>query len=197
MSADLKLAIVNQALTEAGEDIIAALTGDEFLPQVAITHYEPIVEEEIEAGNWLFAVKTHSPALLTETAAEPLTHQYDLPAETLKLLGVLYNGSELDGLRYAVEGRTVRVSYDTDVTFRILHRPEEELWPQRFRRIIVRRLLATFLRALEQHREARETDDDTTTKTIIARHAEATQSRNFSGQDGSIVERRRGLIGRR
>jgi hypothetical protein len=194
---DIQLSIVNQALTMCGEDAVLALTGNFYLGTVAITNYEPVVKLELETGAYLFAVKTFTPALLTARASDPLPYQYELPAEATKLLTVLYANEPLNGADYAIEGRKVRARYDTNISFRIAWRPDEELWPERFCNIVVMRLKAIFQSALEKHDDAHDTDKRADVKTVIARHSESFQSRNVPQQPGSIIDRRRGLIGRR
>lgn len=192
MASDLQLALVNQALTFVGEDVLPELTGETFLGTVAIQHYDPIVEEELQSGNYLFAIKTHTPALLTQRAAEPLQYRYSLPSESMKVLSVLYGDTILNGLDFVIERDIVRARHNTLITFRYVVRPDEEKWPSIFKQIIVRRLKAVFQSALEHHDDARETERDAQTRTILARHADSFQSRNQPQQDGSIVNRRRG-----
>jgi hypothetical protein len=196
--ADDKLSIVNQALTAAGEDPLTDMTPGSVMANAAIENYDAIVSEEIENGNWKFSSKgSYAPSLLTATANSPLKYQYQRASDDIELMAVLYKGIELDGEFFELEGRIVRCAYNSDITFKYQYRPDESLWPQRFRRIITQRLEALFLRVSERHNEADNRDKSTDIKTMVAKHTESRQRRNRPLGDGTIAQARMGQRPRR
>lgn len=195
--ADDKLSIINQALTSAGEETLSALTPGTVMANAAIENYDAIVGEEIENGSWKFSAKTDTPDLLTARADTPMQYQYQRFTDDIELMAVLYKGIELDGEFFEIEGRTVRCVYNSDITFKYQYRPDESIWPMRFRRIIVQRLEALFLRVTERHTEAEARDEATHVKTIIARHTESRQRKNRPLGDGTIAQARMSQRSRR
>lgn len=190
--ADIKLSLINQALTVIGEDAVSSITGNGWISTVAIENYEQFVEEEIETGAWAFASKTGTPTLLTAKAPKPLTHQWQIPADVMTLQAVLHCGRVLDGDLYRLDGRTIRTRHDCNISLQYLWRPPEDIWPARFDRIIIQRLEAAFLRSTERHAAADNRDMDTIGKRLVAKHTESGQRKSRSMGPGSIVERRRG-----
>lgn len=195
--ADIKLSLVNQALVAAGEDPVAALTGTNPMTVAAVEAYDAIVEEELEKNIPMFAKKVASPTLQTATSDAPLQYRWELPADMLEILSVLYLGIELEGDKFEIEGDVIRCFFNTDVTVKYTYRPPEERWTRRFRRIIVQRLESLFLRVTERHNEADGRDKDTERVSIIARHADSRQRKNRPLGDGSLVQARQGLRRRR
>lgn len=200
--ADIKLSIVNQALTTTGNDELSSLNGNDFFVVVAVTNYDAIVAEELEESGAYFATKTANLTRLTAQAAAPFSTQWQLPADLLTLRALLRCGKELEGADFAIEGGVVRTgcwlgSTDGVLAARYIWNVPEAKWPARFRRIIVQRLEAVFLRATERHNEAEARDQSTEVRTIKARYAEASQRRNRPINGGTIVDARRGYVGRR
>jgi len=195
--ADIKLSIINQAISAAGEEPLTVLAAGSVMANAAIENYDSFVEEELENGTWKFASKTADLSLLTARADEPLQYQWQIPSDCLVVISVLYNGRDLDGEYYQIEGRKVRTQYDADVTIKYVYRPDESEWPKRFQRIVSQRLEALFLRVTERHSEAARRDEDTSIKTMIARHTEARQQRNRPLGDGTLVQARFGSRRRR
>lgn len=193
--ADIKLSLVNQALTVIGEDAVSSVTGKDWISTVALENYEQFVKEEIETGAWAFASKTGTPTFLTAGAPRPLCHKWQIPADVLTIQSVLHCGTVLGGDDYRIDGRIIRSRYDSDITLQYLWRAGEDVWPFRFQRIIIQRLEAAFLRSTERHSAADDRDMDTVAKRTIAKHTESGQRKNRSIGDGSIVERRRGWRG--
>lgn len=194
---DIKLSIVNRALSAVGEGSVTSLTPGETLPNAALEHYESIVALEIEQGEWKFGTRTSTPTLLTAEADEPLKYQWQIPSASKGLIDVLYRNVPLKGEHYDIEGSVVRCRYNTAITFQYRIRPDEEIWPERFQNIIVQRLEALFLRVLERVQDAAVRDQDTEFKTKRAKHAEARQRLNRPLADGSIVDARLGRFRRR
>lgn len=192
-----KLSIINQALTAAGEETLSSLTPGTVMANAAIENYDAIVGEEIENWSWKFSAKTDTPDLLTTKADTPLQYQYQRFGDDIELMAVLYKGVELDGEFFEIEGQIVRCAYNSNITFKYQYRPDEFEWPQRFRRIIVQRLEALFLRVTERHTEAAGRDQDTAIKTIVARHTESRQRRNRPLGDGTLAQARMGQRPRR
>ena len=194
---DIKLSIVNRALSAVGEGSVTSLTPGETLPNAALEHYESIVALEIEQGEWKFGTRTSTPTLLTAEADEPLKYQWQIPSASKGLIDVLYRNFPFKGEHYDIEGSVVRCRYNTAITFQYRIRPDEEIWPERFQNIIVQRLEALFLRVLERVQDAAVRDQDTEFKTKRAKHAEARQRLNRPLADGSIVDARLGRFRRR
>ncbi len=196
--ADIKLQIVNAALTAAGEDPMdATLTPGSVMANAALSNYDAIVAEEIEIGTWKFATKTAAPSLLTALADCPLQYQWQLPSDCIAVQSVKYKRVVMDGEYYEIQGNVVRTIVNSDVLVNYSFRPPESTWPQRFCRIITGRLEALFLRTTERHNEAEGRDEATDKKTLIAKHAEARQRPNRPIGSGSVAEARVGCGRRR
>lgn len=197
--ADIKLQIVNAALTAAGEDPMdASLTPGSVMANAALSNYDDIVSEEIENGTWKFATKEAAPSLLSATLDCPLKYQWQLPADVLAIQAVLYKGRVIeDGESFDIQGSVIRTPVNTDIKVRYSFRPDEATWPQRFRRIIVGRLEALFLRTTERHNEAEGRDEATDKKSLVAKHTEARQRPNRPVGAGSVALARVGCGRRR
>jgi hypothetical protein len=193
MAADLKLAVVNQALTAIGEDAVTSITGDSACTRAAIQHYEDIVAEELERNQPKYALRTVAPTLLTALSLYPLQYQWQIPPDCLSIVAVEYMGWTLEGDKFELENGFVRCYYNSNITFRYIFRAPEATWNPQFRRIIEQRLEALFLRVTERFSAADGRDASTERKSQIARHTDAMQRRNRPVGGGSIVEARRGL----
>lgn len=188
---DPRLDIVNRALSAVGEDPLATLTPGMVMSNAALLHYDSIVAEELENGDWKFASKTEtSPSLLTALAGNPLKYQWQIPSDSEEIQAVLHCGRPLDGEFYQIEGEVIRCAFNSNITIKYSFRPSEDVWPQRFQRIIVQRLEAIFLRVVERYSEAQERDEDTAVRTQIAKHTEARQQRNRPLGPGTIAQAR-------
>lgn len=196
--ADIKLQIINQALTVAGEDPLdATLTPGSVMANAAIANYDAIVAEELEIGTWKFATKTAAPTLMTAQADCPLKYQWQLPADCIAVQSVKYKRVTMDGEYYDLQGTVLRTVVNSDVLVNYTFRPAESLWPQRFCRVIVGRLEAIFLKTTERHNEAEGVDEATDKKSLIAKHAESRQRPNRPLGSGSVAEARVGCGRRR
>lgn len=195
--ADIKLSLVNQALTNTGEDPVTSLTGENAFTRAAIENYDDIVNEEIEKNEPKFSHKIAAPNLLTDTSDAPLQYRWQMASEVLSVISVLYLGVDLEGDQFEIEGRVIRCFYNTDVTVKYTRRVDESTWTYKFRRIIVMRLESVFLRVSERHNEAEERDKSTERTSTIARHRDAKQRSNRPINDGSIIEARMGMRRRR
>lgn len=196
--ADIKLSLVNQALVAAGEDPITDLGGaDGPLAIAAIQQYDDIVNEELVVNEPMFAKKVLAPTLLTAVSDQPLQYRWQIPADKLSILSVLYKGVVLLGDLYEIEGAVIRCYYNTDVTVKYIYRADESVWSFPFRKIIRQRLEALFLRVTERHNEADGRDVATERSSTIARHADARQRSNRPIHDGSIIQARFGMRRRR
>lgn len=195
--ADIKLNIVNQAATAAGEERMTDLTPGTVIANAAIEHYDDFVDEELENGTWKFATKADAPTLLTATVDAPLKYQWQLPSDLLATQVVLYKGVVLDGEFYDIQTGVMRCPYNSDIKVKYTYRPDEQYWPRKFRRIIADRLEALFLRVTERHSEAGAVDQRADMKTMIARHSESRQGRNRPLGDGTIIQARFGQRRRR
>lgn len=195
--ADIKLSLVNQALTNTGEDPVTSLTGENAFTRAAIENYDEIVNEELEKNEPKFAQKVGTPTLLTAQSDPPLLYRWQLPADFLASRSVLFEGWDLLGDKFEIEGRVIRTAYNESVTVKYIYRPDEALWTYKFRRIIIMRLESVFLRVSERHNEAEEHDKSTERRSVIARHADARQRSNRPINDGSIIEARMGQRRRR
>lgn len=195
--ADIKLSLVNQALTNTGEDPVTSLTGENAFTRAAIENYDDIVNEELEKNEPKFAHKVGTPSLQTAVSDKPLQYRWTLPADCIQITSVLYTGIDLMGDKFEIEGRTVRCYFNTDITIKYIYRADETVWTFKFRRIIIMRLESVFLRVSERHNEAEEHDKSTEKRSVIARHADARQRSNRPLNDGSIIEARMGMRRRR
>lgn len=196
--ADIKLQIVNAALTSAGEDPLdATLTPGSVMANAAISNYDSIVLEEIENGTWKFATKTAAPTLMTALADAPLQYQWQLPADCIEVQSVKYKRVLMDGEYFDIQGKVLRTVVNSDVLVNYSFRPDEATWPQRFCRLIVGRLEALFLKTTERHNEAEGVSENTDRKSLIAKHTEARQRPNRPLGSGSVAEARVGCGRRR
>lgn len=195
--ADIKLSLINQALTNTGEDPVTELTGENAFTRAAIENYDDIVNEELEKNEPKFAQKVGEPSLETASSDEPLQYRWTLPAEALSVRSVLFEGWDLQGDKFEIEGRVIRTAYNESVTVKYVYRPDESFWTYKFRRIIIMRLESVFLRVSERHNEAEEHDKSTERRSVIARHADARQRSNRPINPGSIIEARFGQRHRR
>lgn len=195
--ADIKLQMINAALTAAGEDPLTDLTPGSVMANAAIANYDDFVEEELENGAWKFASKVFTPTLITAELDAPLNRQWQLPSAALKVRDVLVDGKSVDAEKWDIEENIIRTCYDSDITARCVFRPAENRWPARFRRIVIQRLEALFLRVTERHSEANSRDAATDIKTVISRHTDAAQKPGRPIAQGSIIDARRGLRRRR
>lgn len=195
--ADIKLELVNQALTAVGEDEISALTGDTACSRAAIRHYERIVKVALGRNKPKFSWKVAAPSLLTARSDEPLQYRWQRPSDDLKVIGVLYNGQSLDSAYYDIEGRVVRAYYDSDITLRYVYRAPEDIWDAEFQEIIEQRLEALFLRVTERFTAADNRDIATEGLARVARHSDTSQRASRPVGEGSIIQARRGLRPRR
>lgn len=194
---DIKLRLVNQALTAAGEDPLDALVPGSPMANAAITNYDDFVDEELENGVWKFATKIAVPTFLTATVDKPLKYQWQRAADDIEVQAVLFRGRALEGEDYDIQGRVIRTRFNANITVKYTYRPNEEVWPRRFCRIIVQRLEALFLRSTERFSEATERDEDTALRSQVARHTESRQRNNTPLNMGSIAEARMGRRSRR
>lgn len=194
---DVKLTIVNRALVNAGEMPVVTLDDDDDALRAILKSYDEIVEEELETGVWKFAMTTAEATHQNDEAEEPLTEQWTLPEECLRVVSVLYDGAPLNGDFYEINGRTIRTIYDSLITVTYIRMAEEEDWPARFRGIIATRCQAVAMRTHEDHSGAAGVEEIAEMKTVKAKHAEASQRSNRPTNDGSIVQRRRLHMGRR
>lgn len=195
--ADIKLSLVNQALSAVGEDVVTSLTGDSACTRAAIQHYDDIVAEELENNRPKFATKVANLTLLTARAAQPLQYRWQIPSDSLVILAPLYNASVIDAEGFTIEGDVVRTRYNSSISLRYIWSAPEEKWTSRFRRIVEQRLEALFLRVTERHNQADGRDANTDMKAARARHTDAVQQHSRPLGGGSIVAARQGLSRRR
>lgn len=195
---DIKLNLVNQALSAIGEDTVSSLTGGDVCCRAANEHYEDIVAEELERNRPIFATKTAaSMTLLTPLRDKPLQYQWQLPSDFLVVSSALYLGVVMAGERYEIEGKILRSYYNSDMTLRYIWRAPEEMWTSRFKRIVEQRLEALFLRVTERFTQADQRDKNTEFKASVARHTDSGQRSGRPLSGGSIVEARQGFRRRR
>ena len=195
--ADIKLQIVNQALTACAEDPVSDLSGQNALTRIAIEHYDDLVNEELEKNQPKFAQTTGTPSLLSGTLGEPLQYRWQPPSGVLTIVNVLHFAVPMDGEDYEVEGAIIRCRFNTDVTVRYIRRVAEEFFTYAFRRIIVTRLEAIMLRFLEENDRGDDRDRAAEIKSVIARHRDAKQRGNRPIAPGSLALARFGLVRRR
>lgn len=198
MAQDIKLSLVNQALTAIGEDPVTDLTGSNACTRAAIQNYDDIVAAELENARPKFAMRTkQTPTLLTAESEAPIRYRWQIPGEAMTVVSVLRSGFPLDSELFEREEDFIRCAFNSGISLKYIIRAPEEKWSGAFRRIIVGRLKALFLDVTERASAAAITEQATDTKGIVFRHTDASQRRNRPVGDGSIVQARQGLRRRR
>ncbi|MGI9251268.1 MAG: hypothetical protein ACR2PR_08730, partial [Pseudohongiellaceae bacterium] len=102
--AESEVAIVNSALVKIGEGPITSLTQDTEAARAANRQYSIKRDELIRSYRWNFAIKRADLALDTETPAFGFDHQFRLPTDCLRVIGVFdererlvnYTGTRLE-----------------------------------------------------------------------------------------------------
>lgn len=110
--------IVNSALVKIGADTITSLTDDSAEARAANAQYEKLRDEVLRGHPWNFAVARMQLAQVADDPAFGFAHQYQLPADCLRVLGM-----SDDRIRFVIEGRrlltdeaTAKIVYIRQVT---------------------------------------------------------------------------------
>lgn len=118
--------ICNLALAHLGEGPITSLVEDTAAARACELHYAPTREATLRSHRWNFAQARATLPRLVEAPSFGWAHQYELPADCLRVLEV--NESEAGDLvseAYVIEGRRILTNAD-EVRLVYLRRVEDE-----------------------------------------------------------------------
>lgn len=111
--------IANRALTKIGAGRITSLTDDLEAARVINHAWDIVRDSELRARNWNFTKRRDQLAVLTTTPSWKFQHEYELPADCLRLIqcGEHYPGPSMSDYRnsdesaWKIEGRRIRTDY--------------------------------------------------------------------------------------
>jgi hypothetical protein len=137
--------LVNRALTLLGDALIEDLSEDSFRATLVQQHYEPLVQELLQAHDWNFASKrvANLPALADPPAwGLDFTAAFQLPADCLRVRATSADRAEGgEGSDWQVEGLTI-VTWGTPLSIRYTARVPEGTWRPAFATAVVYELAA-------------------------------------------------------
>lgn len=109
-----KVDICNEGLSELGSDTITTFPEDSAIGRLCNRFYDPTVEEELRAHNWVFALERQA---LNQDTATPIgaeyTYQYSLPVDPYCLKVIRMLGVGANSQNYKIEGRKLLTDSDT------------------------------------------------------------------------------------
>ncbi len=113
------VSVCNRALQKLGADRITSLTEDTPVARECNACYEPLLEAELRAHPWNFAVKRAM--LAADSDAPPFGYslQYTLPVDFLRLLHNEEYGADLD---YKIEGDKILCDMPSPLNIRYIAR---------------------------------------------------------------------------
>lgn len=127
MAASGDVEIINSALLKIGEDPIASASETNKRARVGVRLYEEKRKELLVSSRWTFSIERAELALDATAPAFGFTHQFVLPADCLRVLG-LYDANQglhqytatdkiwkVEGRRFLYTESTARVFYVRDV----------------------------------------------------------------------------------
>lgn len=97
--------ICNSALLKIGEPPVVSLSDGSKVASDCAEQYPKLRDQELRTHLWNFAKRRAKLPRLTAAPAFGFAHQYQLPADWLRVVAVHSNEAGLGGVRYALEGR--------------------------------------------------------------------------------------------
>jgi len=141
------LSYVNRALALLGEDFLTDLIPESGATNAAAAMlYDAAVDHLLSCFEWRFATRIASLSQLADTAPSPWVAQYNLPANTLRVLD-----TDVPGEHFTIasnhdfsdeEGTRRLYAMRTGVRARVVVRPLDETFPPHFWNALVFRLAA-------------------------------------------------------
>lgn len=157
--------IANRALTKVGGGRITALTDDVEAARIIDSMWDTVRDAELRSRNWNFSVvRTSLPALIS-TPAYGYEHEYQLPADCLRVIqmGEYYPGPSMSDYRnaqeadYQIEGRKILTNHDAPIKLRYISRIEDTgSWDSAFTEVFACRLAAEICEPVTQSNSKRE-----------------------------------------
>lgn len=143
-----KLAIVNNALAETGNNLCQEADGSEEW-NVASRAYDRALPVMISAHpfNWATTIETLSAA--ESNPSERFEYAYRIPLNALHIRTVYVGGIALAGSSYEIIDRTIATSSDS-IEVLYVRRPPEDQWPPLFNEALTLRVEAGILRGLNE-----------------------------------------------
>lgn len=122
--------VCNRALTKIGDDRIISIDDDTERARVLKALWAPLVDSEIRARNWNFAMKRATLPALVSTPAWGFDLEYQLPADCLRpvQIGEYFMGASLADFRavteapFQIEGRKILANLAAPLSIRYLRR---------------------------------------------------------------------------
>lgn len=154
------LSLINAALTRTGNDPITSLSDGTTESVVAAQNYAEIVGQMLGDYPWRFCTTQQALNLLVERPPEPYLYSFQLPNDVLLLRDLRQCGEPIE---YQQVGQTVQTRtkpsdadpVGTAIVATVTFLKPEASWPHYFRKIVVIKLEALFLRAIgERYAEA-------------------------------------------
>lgn len=99
--------ICNSALLKIGEPQIVSLSDGSKAASDCAEQYPKLRDQELRTHLWNFAKRRAKLPRLTAAPAFGFAHQYQLPADWLRIITVHNNEAGLGGVRYSLEGRRI------------------------------------------------------------------------------------------
>lgn len=159
---DIDLGLINAALTRTGNEPITALDGSSVGAIVAEQNYETIIAAELARSRFKLPSKVQQLSLIDEDEMgeppEPWQYGYTLPSDLVKMRTIMVSGRAIP---FEQVGRIIFCDFGSDNTViaKYLWRPPESWFAPEFSEGIVRRLEATFLRAIGERYDEAEARD--------------------------------------
>lgn len=182
--------IINAALTVTGHEAITGLDDGSAEAIVASANYEDVVAAELAKYPWSFARQYEELDLLQVTPDNGWEYAFSSPSDMLKLINV-----EVDGypIEYRRRGARIYTNQNEDVFADYAARVAEDEWPHDFKKGIITRMEAVFLRGLdEKDAEAEARDSRADFELIQARNEDAKNQTPRDRRSSRLVNIRRG-----
>lgn len=111
------VAIVNLALSKFGEKRISSLTDNTPEARQLNAIYTDVRDQLLDMHPWRFAIKRADLGLLAETPLYGYAYQFQLPADTIRVLST-ENDVEfsIEGDKLLTDGTTVKIAYIARIT---------------------------------------------------------------------------------
>lgn len=191
-----RVGIANRALTKLGQPRIIALDDDSHSSNTLESMFDAVRDAELRASLWHFSKARAELPALSESPAFGYAHQYQLPADYLRLIAI--HGRQVspqpgqDGW-YSIEGGRILISHPGPLRIRYVRRIEDtSLFDPLFVESFACRLAAESCEALTQSNTKKQAAWDEYAQALrTARRANAIERPALAMSDDSWLEARR------